>query len=58
MKQFTCTGVALVTPFNADFSIDFNGLKRLVREQIVGVSIEQIIGFDDNIAFNNFISTV
>ncbi len=36
MKQFTGTGVALVTPFNADFSIDFNGLKRLVREQIVG----------------------
>lgn len=36
MKKFTGSGVALVTPFNADFSIDTNSLKRLVREQING----------------------
>jgi 4-hydroxy-tetrahydrodipicolinate synthase len=36
MKQFKGTGVALVTPFNTDFSIDFTGLKRLVQEQING----------------------
>ena len=36
MKQFTGSGVALVTPFHADFSIDTNSLKRLVREQING----------------------
>jgi 4-hydroxy-tetrahydrodipicolinate synthase len=36
MNNFKGTGVALVTPFNADFSIDFNGLKKLVRLQIEG----------------------
>lgn len=36
MKQFTGSGVALVTPFKADFSIDFPALRRLVREQING----------------------
>lgn len=36
MKQFKGSGVALVTPFNADGSIDFSGLKTLVREQIKG----------------------
>lgn len=30
MKQFKGTGVALITPFNNDKSIDFNGLERLV----------------------------
>ena len=33
---FKGTGVALVTPFNADFSIDFEGLKKLVQLQIEG----------------------
>ena len=33
-QQFKGTGVALVTPFNADFSIDFEGLKKLVNHQI------------------------
>lgn len=28
------TGVALVTPFNSDFSVDYNGLKKLVEHQI------------------------
>lgn len=36
MKQFTGSGVALVTPFSADLSIDFPALRRLVREQIEG----------------------
>jgi 4-hydroxy-tetrahydrodipicolinate synthase len=36
MKQFTGSGVALVTPFSADMSIDFPALRRLVREQIEG----------------------
>jgi 4-hydroxy-tetrahydrodipicolinate synthase len=31
---FRGTGVALVTPFNADFSIDFEGLKKLVQLQL------------------------
>lgn len=34
MQQFTGTGVALVTPFKADKTIDFDGLERLVRYQI------------------------
>ncbi|MGV8945323.1 MAG: 4-hydroxy-tetrahydrodipicolinate synthase [Lutibacter sp.] len=34
MKQLFGTGVALVTPFNEDKSVDFEGLKRLVNYQI------------------------
>lgn len=34
MRKFVGTGVALVTPFNEDTSIDFNGLERLVNYQI------------------------
>lgn len=34
MKKFRGTGVALVTPFNEDKSIDFNGLKKLVQLQL------------------------
>lgn len=34
MQQFIGTGVALVTPFNEDRSIDFNALERLVNYQI------------------------
>ncbi len=33
-NPFSGSGVALVTPFNADFSIDFEGLRKLVRYQI------------------------
>lgn len=36
MKQFTGAGVALVTPFLADMTIDFAALRRLVREQVDG----------------------
>jgi len=36
MKNFRGTGVALVTPFNPDFTIDFDGLKKLVQLQIDG----------------------
>ena len=34
MKELFGTGVALVTPFNEDKSVDFDGLKRLVNYQI------------------------
>ncbi|AMC09774.1 4-hydroxy-tetrahydrodipicolinate synthase [Lutibacter profundi] len=34
MKELVGTGVALVTPFNQDKSVDFEGLKRLVNYQI------------------------
>ncbi len=34
MKQFIGTGVALVTPFHKDGSVDFEGLERLVNHQI------------------------
>jgi 4-hydroxy-tetrahydrodipicolinate synthase len=36
MSIFKGTGVALVTPFNSDLSIDFKALKTLVRKQIEG----------------------
>jgi 4-hydroxy-tetrahydrodipicolinate synthase len=34
MTKFIGTGVALITPFNADLSIDFNALERLVEFNI------------------------
>lgn len=34
MKELLGTGVALVTPFNSDKSVDFEGLERLVNFQI------------------------
>jgi 4-hydroxy-tetrahydrodipicolinate synthase len=36
MNLFKGAGVALVTPFSADMSIDFPALRQLVREQIAG----------------------
>ena len=36
MTQFHGTGVALVTPFNPDGSIDFNGLENLINYNISG----------------------
>ncbi len=36
MNQLKGTGVALVTPFNEDYSIDFAGLKRLIDHVIEG----------------------
>ena len=36
MKKFHGTGVALVTPFNADGSVDYDGLKNLINYQIDG----------------------
>lgn len=38
MTTFKGTGVALVTPFNKDLSVDFDGLKSLVALQIAGGS--------------------
>ncbi|MDE0966606.1 MAG: 4-hydroxy-tetrahydrodipicolinate synthase [Flavobacteriaceae bacterium] len=34
MKKFIGTGVALITPFNKDFSIDYNSLEKLVEFNI------------------------
>jgi 4-hydroxy-tetrahydrodipicolinate synthase len=36
MRNFFGTGTALVTPFNEDDSIDFDGLKKLIELQISG----------------------
>ncbi|MBP9690194.1 MAG: dihydrodipicolinate synthase family protein, partial [Bacteroidia bacterium] len=36
MQQMKGTGVALVTPFNSDFSIDFDALAKLVEHCING----------------------
>ncbi|TCD00821.1 4-hydroxy-tetrahydrodipicolinate synthase [Pedobacter psychroterrae] len=36
MKKFHGTGVAMVTPFNSDGSVDFNGLKSLINYLIEG----------------------
>ena len=45
MKELLGTGVALVTPFNKDKSIDFEGLKRLVNFQIAnGVNYLVVLG--------------
>ena len=45
MKELIGTGVALVTPFNDDKSVDFEGLKRLVNYQIGnGINYLVILG--------------
>lgn len=45
MKELLGTGVALVTPFNEDKSIDFKGLERLVHFQIEnGVNYLVVLG--------------
>ncbi|WP_372745013.1 4-hydroxy-tetrahydrodipicolinate synthase [Lutibacter sp.] len=45
MKELLGTGVALVTPFNNDKSVDFEGLKRLVNFQIDnGVNYLVVLG--------------
>lgn len=36
MKELMGTGVALITPFKNDYSIDFDALKRIVNQQIDG----------------------
>lgn len=36
MEQFTGTGVALVTPFNEDFSVDVKALERIVEHCVQG----------------------
>ena len=45
MKELLGTGVALVTPFNEDQSVDFQGLERLVNYQIDnGVNYLVVLG--------------
>lgn len=36
MKELIGTGVALITPFKDDFSVDFDALERIVEHQIAG----------------------
>ncbi|WP_316817473.1 4-hydroxy-tetrahydrodipicolinate synthase [Pedobacter nyackensis] len=36
MNKFHGTGVAIVTPFNADGTVDYNGLKKLINHLIEG----------------------
>jgi len=36
MNKFQGTGVALVTPFNTDGSVDYNGLKNLINHMVDG----------------------
>ena len=42
MKELIGTGVALVTPFNSDFSVDVEGLKRVVNHSI-GHNIDYLV---------------
>ena len=45
MSAFVGTGVALVTPFKNDLSIDFEALERLVEDQIVnGIDYLVVLG--------------
>jgi len=45
MKKFVGTGVALVTPFNEDKSVDLEGLERLVSLQIAnGINYLVVLG--------------
>ena len=36
MEKIKGTGVALITPFNEDFSIDYTSLEKLLNHQIDG----------------------
>ena len=36
MNKIKGTGVALITPFNEDFSVDYLGLEKLINHQIEG----------------------
>jgi 4-hydroxy-tetrahydrodipicolinate synthase len=41
MNKFTGTGVALITPFNKDLSIDYEGLKKLIQH--VSNSVDYLV---------------
>ncbi|MBI1768196.1 MAG: 4-hydroxy-tetrahydrodipicolinate synthase [Bacteroidetes bacterium] len=44
MKKLTGTGVALVTPFHADGTIDFNSLKKILAHTAKGVDYYVVMG--------------
>ena len=44
MKKFMGTGVALITPFNSDGSIDFASLKKLLEHTATGVDYFVVMG--------------
>lgn len=51
MKKFTGTGIALITPFQSDNTIDFLALEKLVSEQIqAGVDYLVVMGTTSEVA--------
>ncbi|HEY0741430.1 MAG TPA: 4-hydroxy-tetrahydrodipicolinate synthase [Chryseosolibacter sp.] len=44
MKKLYGTGVALVTPFNSDLSVDYKGLKKLLKHIAKGVDYYVVMG--------------
>ena len=44
MKEIKGTGIALVTPFNEDFSVDYSGLERLLDHVINKVDYLVLMG--------------
>lgn len=44
ITKFRGTGVALVTPFHADLTVDFNGLKKLLEHTATGVDYYVVLG--------------
>jgi 4-hydroxy-tetrahydrodipicolinate synthase len=44
MKKFTGTGVALITPFHSDGSIDFSSFKKLLTHTATGVDYFVVMG--------------
>ena len=44
MKEIKGTGVALVTPFNEDLSVDYSGLERLLNHVINKVDYLVLMG--------------
>ena len=42
LEKFRGTGVAIVTPFNDDFSIDYNAIKKLV-EYVIDGGVDYIV---------------
>jgi len=44
MKKFTGTGVALITPFNNDGSVDFHSLKKLLEHTATGADYFVVLG--------------
>jgi len=55
MQSLVGTGVALITPFKKDLSVDVEALKKIVHFQIDN-QIEYLVDFRNNRRKRNFIS--